>query len=157
MALAQGGQNAVLVGDEVPPVLHSRGVGRRVASGQDEEREGLIRLAGEGYGGMPRSRPPDPLDIKANSQIGEGGEHPFQQGAMPAIEDLAGTGRIGEAGAQQQECVPPAHPAACVPCAQVPPSILEAAITAWVRLSTPSFCRMAETCAFTVASDTPSS
>ena len=34
---------------------------------------------------------------------------------------------------------------------------LEAAITAWVRLSTPSFCRMAETCAFTVASDTDNS
>jgi Na+/proline symporter len=33
---------------------------------------------------------------------------------------------------------------------------LAAAITAWVRLSTPSFCRIAETCAFTVASDTPS-
>ena len=36
-------------------------------------------------------------------------------------------------------------------------SILAAAITAWVRLSTPSFCRIAETCAFTVASDTVSS
>jgi hypothetical protein len=35
-------------------------------------------------------------------------------------------------------------------------SIFEAMITAWVRLSTPSFCRMAETWAFTVASDTPS-
>ena len=30
------------------------------------------------------------------------------------------------------------------------------AITACVRLSTPSFCRMAETCALMVASDTPS-
>ena len=38
-----------------------------------------------------------------------------------------------------------------------PISILAAAITACVRLSTPSFCRIAETCAFTVASDTPSS
>jgi hypothetical protein len=36
-------------------------------------------------------------------------------------------------------------------------SILEAAITAWVRLSTPSFCKIAETCAFTVASETDSS
>ena len=35
--------------------------------------------------------------------------------------------------------------------------IRAAAITAWVRLSTPSFCRMAETCALMVASETPSS
>jgi len=35
-------------------------------------------------------------------------------------------------------------------------SILFIAITACVRLSTPSFWRIAETCAFTVASDTPS-
>ena len=35
--------------------------------------------------------------------------------------------------------------------------IFEEAITAWVRLSTPSFCRIAETCALTVASETPSS
>ena len=42
-------------------------------------------------------------------------------------------------------------------CGHCPTSILEAAITAWVRLSTPSFCRIAETCAFTVASETPSS
>ena len=46
--------------------------------------------------------------------------------------------------------------AAGAPCDHWPVSILAAAITAWVRLSTPSFCRMAETCAFTVASDTPS-
>ena len=42
-------------------------------------------------------------------------------------------------------------------CGHWPASILPAAMTAWVRLSTPSFCRMAETCAFTVASETPSS
>lgn len=36
-------------------------------------------------------------------------------------------------------------------------SIFDAAITAWVRLSTPSFCRIADTCAFTVASETDSS
>ena len=42
-------------------------------------------------------------------------------------------------------------------CGHWPTSILAAAITAWVRLSTPSFCRIAETCAFTVASETPSS
>ena len=42
-------------------------------------------------------------------------------------------------------------------CGHCPSSILAAAITAWVRLSTPSFCRIAETCAFTVASETPSS
>ena len=41
--------------------------------------------------------------------------------------------------------------------APLPPAILAAAITAWVRLSTPSFCRIAETCALMVASDTPSS
>ena len=46
--------------------------------------------------------------------------------------------------------------AAGAPCDHWPVSILAAAITAWVRLSTPSFCRMAETCAFTVASETPS-
>src|SRR6185503_20884836 len=34
--------------------------------------------------------------------------------------------------------------------------ILLMAITACVRLSTPSFCRMADTCALMVASDTPS-
>jgi len=39
-------------------------------------------------------------------------------------------------------------------CGHWPTSILEAAITAWVRLSTPSFCRMADTCALTVASET---
>ena len=38
-----------------------------------------------------------------------------------------------------------------------PPAIFAAAITAWVRLSTPSFCRIADTCALMVASDTPSS
>src|SRR5260370_42011129 len=43
--------------------------------------------------------------------------------------------------------------AACCHCSG---SILEAMITAWVRLSTPSFCRIAETWAFTVASETPS-
>ena len=42
-------------------------------------------------------------------------------------------------------------------CRQAEPAILAAAITAWVRLSTPSFCRIAETCALMVASDTPSS
>ena len=42
-------------------------------------------------------------------------------------------------------------------CGHWPDSILAAAITACVRLSTPSFCRIAETCAFTVASDTSSS
>ena len=42
------------------------------------------------------------------------------------------------------------------PCGHWPASILAAAITACVRLSTPSFCRIADTCAFTVASDTPS-
>jgi hypothetical protein len=31
-------------------------------------------------------------------------------------------------------------------------SILAATMTAWVLLSTPSFCRIADTCAFTVAS-----
>ena len=41
-------------------------------------------------------------------------------------------------------------------CGQLPTSILAAAITACVRLSTPSFCRIADTCAFTVASETPS-
>ena len=35
--------------------------------------------------------------------------------------------------------------------------ILERRMTAWVRLSTPSFCSTAETCALMVASDTPSS
>src|SRR5690606_40422911 len=40
---------------------------------------------------------------------------------------------------------------------QLPVSILDAAITAWVRLSTLSFCRIADTCAFTVASETLSS
>ena len=39
-------------------------------------------------------------------------------------------------------------------CGHWPTSILAAAITAWVRLSTPSFCRIAETCALTVASET---
>ena len=39
-------------------------------------------------------------------------------------------------------------------CGHWPSSILAAAITAWVRLSTPSFCRIAETCALTVASET---
>src|SRR5262249_25610438 len=42
-------------------------------------------------------------------------------------------------------------------CGHCPASIRPAAITACVRLSTPSFCKIAETCAFTVASDTPSS
>ena len=42
-------------------------------------------------------------------------------------------------------------------CGHWPASILPAAMTAWVRLSTPSFCKIAETCALTVASDTPSS
>jgi hypothetical protein len=42
-------------------------------------------------------------------------------------------------------------------CGHWPPSILDAAMTAWVRLSTPSFWRMAETWALTVASDTLSS
>ena len=40
---------------------------------------------------------------------------------------------------------------------QAEPAILAAAITACVRLSTPSFCRIAETCALMVASETPSS
>src|SRR5262249_4177363 len=44
-----------------------------------------------------------------------------------------------------------------VPCRHCEPAIFAAAITAWVRLSTPSFCRIAETCALIVASDTPSS
>lgn len=44
-----------------------------------------------------------------------------------------------------------------VPCFHCPPAIFAAAITAWVRLSTPSFCRIAETCALMVASETPSS
>ena len=44
-----------------------------------------------------------------------------------------------------------------VPWRHWPPAIFAAAITAWVRLSTPSFCRIAETCALMVASDTPSS
>ena len=44
-----------------------------------------------------------------------------------------------------------------IPWRQLPPAILAAAITACVRLSTPSFCRIAETCALMVASDTPSS
>ena len=38
----------------------------------------------------------------------------------------------------------------------LPPPILLMAMTACVRLSTPSFCRMAETCALMVASETPS-
>src|SRR5262249_59313629 len=42
-------------------------------------------------------------------------------------------------------------------CGHWPSSILAAAITACVRLSTPSFCRIAETCALTVASETLSS
>src|SRR5262249_25563425 len=42
-------------------------------------------------------------------------------------------------------------------CGHWPSSILEAAITACVRLSTPSFCKIAETCALTVASETLSS
>ena len=42
-------------------------------------------------------------------------------------------------------------------CGHWPSSIFAAAITAWVRLSTPSFCRIAETCALMVASDTLSS
>ena len=42
------------------------------------------------------------------------------------------------------------------PFAAIAQLIFAAAITACVRLSTLSFCRMAETCAFTVASDTPS-
>ena len=49
------------------------------------------------------------------------------------------------------------HPSRAGTWGHWPDSILPAAITAWVRLSTPSFCRMAETCAFTVASETPSS
>ncbi|MEY9181454.1 hypothetical protein ABIG06_003086 [Bradyrhizobium sp. USDA 326] len=44
-----------------------------------------------------------------------------------------------------------------VPCFHWPPAIFAAAITACVRLSTPSFCRIAETCALMVASETPSS
>ncbi len=44
-----------------------------------------------------------------------------------------------------------------VPCRHWPPAIFAAAITAWVRLSTPSFCRIADTCALMVASETPSS
>ena len=44
-----------------------------------------------------------------------------------------------------------------VPCRHWPPAILAAAITAWVRLSTPSFCRIADTWALMVASETPSS
>src|SRR5262249_11475989 len=44
-----------------------------------------------------------------------------------------------------------------VACRHCEPAILAAAITAWVRLSTPSFCRIAETCALMVASETPSS
>jgi hypothetical protein len=50
-----------------------------------------------------------------------------------------------------------AHPASGAICGHWPCSILPAAMTAWVRLSTPSFCRIADTCALTVASDTPSS
>ncbi len=41
--------------------------------------------------------------------------------------------------------------------AQAVPAIFEAAITACVRLSTSSLVRIAETWAFTVASETPSS
>ena len=48
------------------------------------------------------------------------------------------------------------YPSAGAPCDQWPDSILAAAMTACVRLSTPSFCSMAETCAFTVASETSS-
>jgi len=36
-------------------------------------------------------------------------------------------------------------------------SIFVARMTAWVRLSTPSFWKIADTCALTVASETPSS
>src|SRR5262249_24548428 len=47
--------------------------------------------------------------------------------------------------------VPTPHGAGCGHC---PASIFAAAITACVRLSTPSFSRISETCAFTVASET---
>ena len=42
-------------------------------------------------------------------------------------------------------------------CGHWPLSIFAAAITAWVRLSTPSFCNIADTCALMVASETESS
>src|ERR1700674_29351 len=57
---------------------------------------------------------------------------------------------IGSAAVAPRQC---SNSAACRHCSG---SILEAMITAWVRLSTPSFCKIAETCAFTVASETPS-
>ena len=61
----------------------------------------------------------------------------------------------------EQQRFPESRHACCyavgVPWRHWPPEIFAAAITAWVRLSTPSFCRIAETCALMVASDTPSS
>ena len=68
------------------------------------------------------------------------------------------TSRLDEAGSLSIQ-------SAGLACAQSTPAgegrwvtpILAAAITAWVRLSTPSLSRMAETWAFTVASETPSS
>ena len=48
------------------------------------------------------------------------------------------------------------HPFSACP-GQPSAAIFEAAMTAWVRLSTPSLVRMAETWAFTVASETVSS
>ncbi len=62
--------------------------------------------------------------------------------------------RVLPAGQRKRLC--PDYPVG-VPCFHWPPAIFAAAITAWVRLSTPSFCRMAETCALMVASETPSS
>ncbi len=79
--------------------------------------------------------------------------HPGAEQAAQAGGAARAAGAVARAagGGGGVTSLPPA-----APCGHWPDSILAAAITACVRLSTPSFCRMAETCAFTVASETPS-
>ena len=82
-----------------------------------------------------------------------------QQVGVAVRGAYAGRGGIAERQGHSEQLLRICHPSSviCLAFGNCPISILAAAITAWVRLSTPSFCRMAETCAFTVASDTPSS
>ena len=97
-------------------------------------------------------------------------DHRRPQPACPrrgARGEDRGAEQAGEAGLTARLARAVAHPADgrggvayCsdgVLCRHWLPAILAAAITACVRLSTPSFCRIAETCALMVASETPSS
>ena len=96
MPFGKSGEKLVFVGNKGATFIGAGLMGRGVAVRQNQQGQRLVFLTDQFDRRKPRPAPRDPLDIEPRSKLGKRGQDSFHESTMPAIEPLAGIGRVGK-------------------------------------------------------------